>query len=192
MSENADASKTSKKELPPWRLPPGPPSESHVTVNIDSYYSKRGDRSGIASWDFDPEKNLYVIKRKSVRLEYYKSANDFSILTKLDLHQLNEAYFENKGRNGQARMFRTFLNEQCLTNFAKMKTDESTLKKAKGVKDPRTGKDCEQDIKVLARSQIRHEQLWEEQAKIFTVAVADIIRKKLYAGSGDHGEDINF
>ncbi|KAI3686879.1 hypothetical protein L1987_80568 [Smallanthus sonchifolius] len=100
-----------QKELPPWKMPPGPPSETHVTVNIESYYSKRGDRSGIASWAFDSEKNMYVVKIKSGRLEYYKRANDFSSLTKLDLQQLNEVYFENRGRNGQAEMFRTFLNE---------------------------------------------------------------------------------
>ncbi|KAI3754856.1 hypothetical protein L1987_54648 [Smallanthus sonchifolius] len=111
----ADGNTRNQKELPSWRLPPGPPSESHVTINIKSYYSKRVDRSGIASWAFDSEKNLYVVKRKSGRLEYYKRANDFSSLTKLDLQQLNEAYFENRGRNGPAEMYRTFLNEQCLT-----------------------------------------------------------------------------
>ncbi|KAI3762684.1 hypothetical protein L1987_53124 [Smallanthus sonchifolius] len=120
-----------QKELPPWRLPHGPPSKTHVTVNIESYYSKRGDRSCIASWAFDSEKNMYVVKRKSGRLEYYKKVNDFSLLTKLGLQPLNEAYFENIGRNGPAEMFRTFLNEQCLTNFAKMKAAESRLKKAK-------------------------------------------------------------
>ncbi|KAI3754619.1 hypothetical protein L1987_54406 [Smallanthus sonchifolius] len=221
MSEDVNASKPSKKERPPWRFPPGPPSETHVTVNIEDYYSKRGDISGVASWGYDSEKGMYVVKRKSGHLEYYKSAHDFSSLTKVDLHQLNDAYFENKGRNGPAEMFHTFLNEQCLTNFAKMKTTESKLKRSKvntlrdfqyWTYDPITiealivtdqakyqildpfdlSKFSEQDIKVLARSHIRHEQLWEEQENIFTVAAADILSKKLYAGSGDHGEDINF
>ncbi|KAL8251996.1 hypothetical protein R6Q59_035689 [Mikania micrantha] len=80
------------------------------------------------------------LKRKSGNLEYYESPLDFESWTRVDLVELDEAPFFNRPNDPRGREFYDFLHEEVCLNFKRMKTDESTVKKHKGVEESRTGK----------------------------------------------------
>lgn len=105
-----------------------------------SRYDKEGNRSGIHSWSFDSDKDLWVVRRNDGSNEYYKNRVDFSSFTKVDLQELVNAPFTNPRDVSKARDFFNFLQRQALIGFTGMKTAESTLKKYRGVTDPVTKK----------------------------------------------------
>ncbi|CAI9295065.1 unnamed protein product [Lactuca saligna] len=69
-----------------------------------------GDRIGIRMWAFDPETNLWVVKRNSRASECYKSTLDFNSWTKTDLAELSRAPFHNPSENPSASNFKRFLD----------------------------------------------------------------------------------
>ncbi|KAL7597552.1 hypothetical protein Lser_V15G22580 [Lactuca serriola] len=101
---------------------------------------KYGDRSGIRMWAFDPETNLWVVKRNSGISECYKSTHDFNSWTKTDLAELSRVPFHNSSQDPSASNFKRFLDRQVKENFPSMKTAKALYRKDKDVIDPETDK----------------------------------------------------
>ncbi|KAL7601850.1 hypothetical protein Lser_V15G23828 [Lactuca serriola] len=95
-----------------------------------------GDRSGIRMWAFDPETNLWVVKRNSGASECYKITYDFNSWTKTDLAELCRAPFHSHSNNPSASNFKRFLDRQVRENFPSMKTARALYRKDKDVLDP--------------------------------------------------------
>ncbi|CAI9263665.1 unnamed protein product [Lactuca saligna] len=83
---------------------------------------------------------MWVVKRKSKRVEYYEKSVDFMSWTKIDLAELNRAPFHNPTNNYVAWDFKRFLKTQVKNKFEGMKIVSSFTRKAKYVIDPRTNK----------------------------------------------------
>ncbi|CAI9304503.1 unnamed protein product [Lactuca saligna] len=98
-----------------------------------------GDRSRIRMWAFDPETNLWVVKRNLGTSEFYKSSHDFNSWTKIDLAELSRAPFHNPSEDPSASNFKRFLDKQVKENFPKMKTARALYRKDKEVLDPESG-----------------------------------------------------
>lgn len=99
---------------------------------------KFGNRTGIKMWGFDHELNLWVVKRNSGNLEYYKSIHDFSSWTIVDLFELLMTPFYNPSQDPSAFTFKRFLEGQVKDNFPKMKTAKSLIRRDKEILDPET------------------------------------------------------
>ncbi|CAI9270021.1 unnamed protein product [Lactuca saligna] len=67
-----------------------------------NFGNKYGDRSGNRMWAFDPEMNLWVVKRNSGISECYKSTHDFNSWTKTDLAELSRVPFHNPSQDPSA------------------------------------------------------------------------------------------
>ncbi|KAL7595519.1 hypothetical protein Lser_V15G29441 [Lactuca serriola] len=71
------------------------PQLSVTELDRKRFKTKYGDRTRIKVWGFSAEKNIWVIKRSSGSVEYYKHQNDFCSWTKIDLTELSNAPFHN-------------------------------------------------------------------------------------------------
>ncbi|KAJ0569605.1 hypothetical protein HanHA300_Chr05g0168171 [Helianthus annuus] len=91
----------------------------------DSHYDKVGNKSGIVCWGFDHDRKMWWIKRKIGIVEYYSKPGQFQSLTKVDLSMLANAPYTDDKREVER-------------GFPSMKTEESILKPAPRVRDPRT------------------------------------------------------
>nr|KAJ0211339.1 hypothetical protein LSAT_V11C400186270 [Lactuca sativa] len=169
------------------------------------FTDKYGDRSGNIMWRYDADKRMWVVKRKSGRIEYYEKKVDFLFWKKVDLSELIHALFHNPTNNTMAWSFKNFLEIKAKNNFEGLKTASSFTKKAKGVIDPRTNKTMvnfmwpptKQAKRIpLPKRTLDTIQLWvydeatttvnelfEATVKAFTGIVAKIIDKKLWAGA---------
>ena len=65
-----------------------------------------GDRSGVRMWAFDPESNMWAVKRNYGFPEYYKTIHDFNSWTKVDLAELSRAPFHNPSEDPNASNFK--------------------------------------------------------------------------------------
>lgn len=70
--------------------------------------------------------------------EYYKDTHDFCSWTKFNLTELSESLFHNPSNDPKAFNFKRFLERQVKTQFARMKTVESLIKRDKDVLNPQT------------------------------------------------------
>lgn len=91
-------------------------------------------------WDFDAEKNLWFVKRKSDRVEYDERGTKFKSWTRVDLTEHSQAPFHNPSQDPKAWMFKRFVEDQVKCNFKHMPTAKSFTKRVKGVTDAYTGK----------------------------------------------------
>ncbi|CAI9282276.1 unnamed protein product [Lactuca saligna] len=98
-----------------------------------------GDRSEIRMWAFNPESNMWVVKRNSGIPKYYKSIHDFNSWTKVDLVELSRALFHNPSEDPSTTNFKRFLDRQVKENFSKMKTAKALYRKDTDVHDPESG-----------------------------------------------------
>ncbi|KAL8226022.1 hypothetical protein R6Q57_018579 [Mikania cordata] len=109
--------------------------KKYVISTGKNFYDKVGDRSGIHSWHYDRDRRMWVVKRKSGNLEYYQSPGNFESWIRVDFVELDEAPFFNRSNDPRGTDFYDFLHEEVCFNFKRMKTDESTVKKHKGIRD---------------------------------------------------------
>nr|KAJ0225731.1 hypothetical protein LSAT_V11C100009100 [Lactuca sativa] len=79
--------------------------------------NKYGDRSGIITWGYNADKRMWVVKRKSGRIEYYDKKVDFLSWTKVDLFELIHAPFHNPTNDTMAWSFKNFLDTKVKNNF---------------------------------------------------------------------------
>lgn len=89
-------------------------------------------------WGFHDKLNVWVVKRKSGNVEYYKEKHDFSSFTRVDLSELANAPFSNPSNDPQATKFKKFLENQVKRQFDGMKIAGSFVKHFKDMLDPTT------------------------------------------------------
>ncbi|KAL7606254.1 hypothetical protein Lser_V15G18890 [Lactuca serriola] len=116
------------------------PQLSVTKLGKKRFKTKYRDRSGIKGWGFLDTKNIWVVKRNSGNVEYYKHQNDFCSWTKVDLTELSNAPFHNPSNDPRGTDFKLFLENQVKRKLDGMKTADSFVKKVKGVFDPNTNR----------------------------------------------------
>ncbi|KAJ0451252.1 hypothetical protein HanHA300_Chr15g0565471 [Helianthus annuus] len=114
---------------------------THHLVDVgETLYDKKGNRSGVVSWGYDHDRNRWWIKRKVGPVEWYKHSGQFQSFTKVDLTDLtNKPYVDDKP-NGPGYAFFERLKREVAKGFPSMRTADSTVKPAKGIRDPYTNK----------------------------------------------------
>ena len=106
----------------------------------ENFADEHGDRSGVAIWGWDENKQLWLVKRKgSRRAEYFKYKSQFSSFTAVDLCEVIRASFYNPSNNADAWNFKGFLEDQK-KKFSSFKTAKSTFVEVEGVRDGKTSK----------------------------------------------------
>ncbi|KAF5786292.1 hypothetical protein HanXRQr2_Chr10g0439101 [Helianthus annuus] len=72
-----------------------------------SYYDEVGNKSDVACWRYEPDKEMWLITRKSGHREYYAKESQFESWTKSDLKSLLRApyYDPDLNKRGQAGHF---------------------------------------------------------------------------------------
>ncbi|MFS7953169.1 hypothetical protein Hanom_Chr07g00615411 [Helianthus anomalus] len=105
-----------------------------------SHYDEVGNKSEVACWRFEHDKQMWVITRKSGHREYYAKESQFESWTKIDLKSLLRApfYDPNLNRRGKGWAFHSRLKIEVRANFAIMKTAEPNVRRNPGVCDPFT------------------------------------------------------
>ncbi|MFS7981474.1 hypothetical protein Hanom_Chr10g00951391 [Helianthus anomalus] len=227
--------------------------DAHATHHLmdvgETLYDKVGNRSGVVSWGYDHDRKRWWIRRKIGPVEWYKHPGQFQSFTKVDLTDLSNAPYVDDKPGGAGYIFFERLKREVLKGFPSMRTAESIVKPAKGIRDPYTNKRmkivhwpatdkektiplvrkipkgalktlhfwayderlgqavivCDgetsfclvdqidllnlavEDLEVLACSQIRATEKYEEIAKGWTAAVASVmyIHKKGFGGFKD-------
>ncbi|KAF5758752.1 hypothetical protein HanXRQr2_Chr16g0732921 [Helianthus annuus] len=110
---------------------------------ITTEKKKKGNRSGIKSWAYNDEKEMFIVLRKNNEVEYYKNSEDFNSWTPVDLRELSNAGFHDQVKNPNCKIGVNFYNrlqQQVRVNFRDMKLAESTIEEDVDVLDPATGK----------------------------------------------------
>ncbi|KAJ0878136.1 hypothetical protein HanRHA438_Chr10g0436301 [Helianthus annuus] len=118
--------------------------DAHATHHLmdvgETLYDKKGNRSGVVSWGYDHDRKRWWIKRKVGPVEWYKRSGQFQSFTKVDLTDLvNKPYVDDKP-NGPGYMFFERLKREVAKGFPSMRTADTTVKPAKGIRDPYTNK----------------------------------------------------
>ncbi|MFS7953873.1 hypothetical protein Hanom_Chr07g00623671 [Helianthus anomalus] len=118
--------------------------EAHATHHLldvgETLYDKVGNHSGVVSWGFDHDRKRWWIRRKVGPVEWYKHPGQFQSFTKVDLTNLSKAPYVDDKPGGPGYMFFERLKREVLNNFPSMRTAESFVKSARGVRDPYTNK----------------------------------------------------
>ncbi|MFS7955321.1 hypothetical protein Hanom_Chr07g00641291 [Helianthus anomalus] len=112
----------------------------HLLDVGSSLYDQVGNKSGIVTWGYDHDKKMWWIKWKIGPVEYYSQPGQFQSLTKVDLFMLVNAPYTDDKPNGKEYMFFERLKREVERGFPSMKTAESYLKPALGVRHPRTNR----------------------------------------------------
>ncbi|MFS7951433.1 hypothetical protein Hanom_Chr07g00595121 [Helianthus anomalus] len=110
---------------------------------ITSEKSKKGNRSGIRSWEYNDEKEMFIVLRKNGDVEYYANSEAFNSWTPVDLRELSNAGFHDQVKNPNCKIGVNFYNklqQQAKVNFKYMKLAESSIEEDEEVLDPATGK----------------------------------------------------
>ncbi|MFS8021362.1 hypothetical protein Hanom_Chr16g01426541 [Helianthus anomalus] len=105
-----------------------------------SHYDEVGNKSEVACWRYEHDKQMWPVTRKSGHKEYYAKENQFESWTKIDLKSLLRApfYDSDLSRRGRGWAFHSRLEREVRTNIATRKTAEPTIKRNPSVRDPRT------------------------------------------------------
>ncbi|KAJ0440062.1 hypothetical protein HanRHA438_Chr16g0786081 [Helianthus annuus] len=110
---------------------------------ITTEKSKKGNRSGIKSWAYNDEKEMFIVLRKNGGVEYYANSEAFNSWTPVDLRELGNAGFHDQVKNPNCKIGVNFFNklqQQARVNFRDMKLAQSTIEEDEEVLDPATGK----------------------------------------------------
>ncbi|KAF5783129.1 hypothetical protein HanXRQr2_Chr11g0504321 [Helianthus annuus] len=105
-----------------------------------SYYDEVGNKSDVACWRYEPDKEMWLITRKSGHREYYGKESQFESWTKSDLKSLLRAPYYDPvlNKRGPGWAFHSRLEKEVRTNFATMKTAEPIVRRNPGVRDSYT------------------------------------------------------
>ncbi|KAM0017116.1 hypothetical protein Hdeb2414_s0028g00704361 [Helianthus debilis subsp. tardiflorus] len=118
--------------------------DAHATHHLmdvgETVYDKKGNRSGVVSWGYDHDRKRWWIKRKVGPVEWYKRPGQFQSFTKVDLTDLSNAPYVDDKPNGPGYAFFERLKREVAKGFPSMKTADSIVKPAKGIRDPYTNK----------------------------------------------------
>ncbi|MFS7980351.1 hypothetical protein Hanom_Chr10g00938411 [Helianthus anomalus] len=110
---------------------------THHLMDVgETLYDQVGNRSGVVSYGFDHDRKRWWIKRKVGPVEWYKHPGQFQSFTKVDLTNLSKAPYVDDKPGGPGYVFFERLKREVLHNFPSMRTTESFVKPAKGIRDP--------------------------------------------------------
>ncbi|KAM0044819.1 hypothetical protein Hdeb2414_s0010g00357711 [Helianthus debilis subsp. tardiflorus] len=118
--------------------------DAHATHHLmdvgENLYDKVGNRSGVVSWGYDHDRKRWWIKRKVGPVEWYKHSGQFQSFTKVDLADLSNAPYVDDKPNGPGYTFFERLKREVARGFPSMRTVDSIVRPAKGIRDPYTHK----------------------------------------------------
>ncbi|KAJ0796128.1 hypothetical protein HanPI659440_Chr04g0158581 [Helianthus annuus] len=118
--------------------------DAHATHHLmdvgETLYDKVGNRSGVVSWGYDHDRKRWWIKRKVGPVEWYKRSGQFQSFTKVDLTDLSNAPYVDDKPGGPGYAFFERLKREVAKGFPSMRTADSIVKPAKGIRDPYTNK----------------------------------------------------
>ncbi|KAM0026494.1 hypothetical protein Hdeb2414_s0020g00558841 [Helianthus debilis subsp. tardiflorus] len=118
--------------------------DAHATHHLmdvgENLYDKVGNRSGVVSWGYDHDRKRWWIKRKVGPVEWYKRSGQFQSFTKVDLTDLSNAPYVDDKPNGPGYAFFERLKREVAKGFPSMRTADSIVRPAKGIRDPYTHK----------------------------------------------------
>ncbi|KAJ0839389.1 hypothetical protein HanPSC8_Chr14g0606221 [Helianthus annuus] len=118
--------------------------DAHATHHLmdvgETLYDKVGNRSGVVSWGYDHDRKRWWIKRKVGPVEWYKHSGQFQSFTKVDLTDLSNAPYVDDKPGGPGYAFFERLKREVARGFPSMRTADSIVKPAKGIRDPYTNK----------------------------------------------------
>lgn len=80
-------------------------------------------------WGYDANKQMWIVKRNSGRIEYYEKKVNFLSWTKVDLSKLIHTPFHNPTNEPMAWSFNSFLKDKKKNNFEGMRTALSFTKR---------------------------------------------------------------
>ncbi|MFS8023724.1 hypothetical protein Hanom_Chr16g01454821 [Helianthus anomalus] len=102
-----------------------------------THYDEVGNKSEVACWRYEPDKQMWLVTRKSGHREYYAKESQFESWTQIDLKSLLCApYFDpDLSKKGRGWAFHSRLEREVRTKFATMKTAEPTVRRNPGVRD---------------------------------------------------------
>ncbi|MFS8024485.1 hypothetical protein Hanom_Chr16g01463831 [Helianthus anomalus] len=102
-----------------------------------THYDEVGNKSKVACWRYEPDKQMWLITRKSGHREYYGKESQFESLTQIDLKTLlRAAYYDpDLSKKGRGWAFHSRLEKEVRTNIATMKTAEPIVRRNPGVRD---------------------------------------------------------
>ncbi|MFS7986617.1 hypothetical protein Hanom_Chr11g01012451 [Helianthus anomalus] len=105
-----------------------------------SHYDEVGNKSEVACWRFEHDKDMWLITCKSGHREYYAKESQFESWTKIYLKSLLRApnYDPDPNQKGRGWAFYSRLEREVKSNFATMKRAEPTVVRNPGVRDPLT------------------------------------------------------
>ncbi|MFS7986764.1 hypothetical protein Hanom_Chr11g01014121 [Helianthus anomalus] len=78
---------------------------------ITTEKSKKGNRSGIRSWAYNDEKEMFIVLRKNGEVEYYANSDAFNSWTPVDLRELSNAGFHDQVKNPNCKTGVNFFNK---------------------------------------------------------------------------------
>ncbi|MFS7962227.1 hypothetical protein Hanom_Chr08g00724191 [Helianthus anomalus] len=221
------------------------PDRYVVTTEMDRF-EEYGNMFGIVSWEYNEEKDMFLVKRGNGAVEYYIHSDAFESSTVVDLRELTRDPYHDQTTSLHYKIGWNFFNrlqQQAKVNFKYMNLAESFLLEHEDILDPAINKlfmtvmwppmkqtktvpllkelpdnnlkdlqfwmydpitnqtviVCENteyrvadakdlmhfgenDIKLLARTQIRIDPQYEVCAKNFTASIAQIMMFKLWSG----------
>ncbi|KAD7116841.1 hypothetical protein E3N88_04109 [Mikania micrantha] len=140
----------------------------------------------------DKDKQLYLVKRRNGKLEYFKRPQDVCSMPKFDIRNINNTVLYNPSKDSQAELFAKFIKDQCDSDFPTMKTAKGKRFVSSCILDPLKKepwvyyKYPPAIKKKLHDTPIKVCGGWDEEAKPFTRVVAFAMELKLYAGAGPH------
>ncbi|KAD5507987.1 hypothetical protein E3N88_15690 [Mikania micrantha] len=106
-----------------WFKEMGDKHPEHTFISDDrNLFAVRNDRSNICCWMYDKVRNIYLVKRMSGKVEFYKKPRDFCSLPKVDIRSIDKAMFLNPSKDSQAELFAKFIRNQCEKDFPTMRT----------------------------------------------------------------------
>ncbi|KAD6119014.1 hypothetical protein E3N88_10285 [Mikania micrantha] len=113
----------------------------HTFISDDrNLFAVRNDRSNVCCWMYDKQRDIYLVKRMSGKVEFYKKPRDFCSLPKVDIRSIDKAMFFNPSKDSQADLFAKFIKDQCEKNFPVMRTAKGRRFVSSCIIDPKTKK----------------------------------------------------
>ncbi|KAL8265211.1 hypothetical protein R6Q59_023341 [Mikania micrantha] len=97
-------------------------NELTYTSSSRDLFAVRNERSNVTCWMYDKDKQLYLVKRRNEKLDYFKRPQDFCSMSSFDIRSINNATFFNPSKDTQADLFAKFIKDQCDKDFHVMKT----------------------------------------------------------------------
>ncbi|KAD2392828.1 hypothetical protein E3N88_39805 [Mikania micrantha] len=124
-----------------WFKEMGDQHPEHTFISDDrNLFAVCNDRSNVCCWMYDKQRDIYLVKRMSGKVKFYKKPRDFCSLPKVDIRSIDKAMFFNPSKDSQADLFTKIIKDQCEKNFPVMRTAKGRCFVSSCIIDPKTKK----------------------------------------------------